>query len=387
MRTRKTVMSIFALRPNVVGGLQTFAAELSRQLAGADRESVLVFLSSPIAEVASLFELANTHVETIENCGTANTGALNRTFRLLRRYRPETVHFHLIGSPVLYAWLAKLCGTSNVFLTDHISRPPRGCTASVHPWKRLAKRFSYVPVTKVVCVSDFVRNCQSKEGALAENRLCRVYNGVDVARADSGAGKRAEFRRLHDIPDDRVVVLQASWLIPEKGIDDLLQAAKVVLSRSDNVHFVIAGDGAFREEYQRLGAELGIDHRVSFVGVVSDPLGEGLFAASDIVCQVSRWEEAFGLTIAEAMASGKPVIGTLVGGIPELIVDGQTGYLVARSDSSGLAERILSLVNDGQLRISLGLAGKRRCQEKFDLVDNVATLIEHYGICGQLDEK
>ncbi|HBO43920.1 MAG TPA: hypothetical protein DD670_08315 [Planctomycetaceae bacterium] len=377
---RTTVVSLFALRPDVVGGIQLFAAELSRQLAEVGRQSVLVFLSAPTARVASLFDLPNTHVEIIEQCGTGTYGSTSRTLRLLRKYRPEIVHFHFIDSPVLYSWIAKACRATKVFVTDHNSRPAGFCASPISVPKRSVKRLVYSAITRVVCVSDFVYDCRSQWGVLPEKRRCRIYNGADVARAESGACRRDDFRRRHGIPPDRVVVLQASWLIPEKGIDDLLQVARMVLDRNPNIHFVVAGEGSFRTHYEQIVRDIRIADHVSFVGVVGDPLGDGLFAASDIVCQLSRWEEAFGLTIAEAMASGKPVIGTRVGAIPELIVDGQTGYLVERGNVVGISERILSLVNDTQLRKTLGSSGKLVCQEKFNLVTNVAALIELYGI-------
>lgn len=376
---RKPVMSVFNLRPNVVGGLQLYAAELSRQLAAAGRDSVLVFIEDPTAEVATLFQRENTRIETLP-CGVdAGMATLRGLARLLRRYRPEMIHFHLMGIPVLCVWLARAFAVVRVFVTDHSSRPIADVRMS--RWgKRLIKRLECLPVSKVVCVSDYVLNWRIHENVFAKNRLCRVYDGVDLTWVEAGLARRAEFRRRLRIPDDRPVILQASWLIPEKGIDDLLAAARIVLTQFEQAHFVFAGDGPCRREYEQKARQLGIDRSVTFTGVVTDPLGEGLFAAADIVCQPSRWQEAFGLTIAEAMASGRPVIGTRVGAIPELIVDGETGYLVDRGDVAAIAERIVTLAHDTPLRESLGQAGQRRCQRRFGLTANVAALVKEYGI-------
>ncbi len=382
---QKVVLSVFGIRPNVVGGLQSFASELSAQLCDAGWKSVLAFLSPPTDQVASLFDLPNTHLEWIEFCGTRSMRAISRTGHLIRKYRPDIAHFHLVD-PILYPWLARSLGVGNVFLTDHISRPQGFCPRHLPAWKRMAKRLAYAPVTKIICVSDFVRDCRRTEGVSAEHRTVRIYNGVDISRAHAGADKRAEFRRRYRIPGDHVVILQVSWLIPEKGVDDLVHAAHLIRKKTDKFHVLVAGDGPRRHEYETLAEELGIADRVTFLGNVSDPLGEGLFAASDIVCQLSHWEEAFGLTIAEAMASGKAVIGTRVGAIPELIADGETGYLVDRPDVANMAEKILSLVNDGRLRNAFGSAGMRICQERFNMTANVAALIDHYGILGQRDE-
>ena len=164
-------------------------------------------------------------------------------------------------------------------------------------------------MTKMFCVSSFVHRCDVAYGAMPPNRLETLYNGVDLcARKRRVAG--AEFRRRHAIPEDRVLVVQAGLLRQEKGVADFLNAAKAVLQEEAGVHFILAGEGPQRQEYERMAAELGISGRVTFTGRVRDPLGEGFWAACDIACQVSRWQEAFGLTIAEAMAAGRPLIGT-----------------------------------------------------------------------------
>ena len=119
---------------------------------------------------------------------------------------------------------------------------------------------------------------------------------------------------------------------------------------------------------------------MTFTGRIRDPLGEGLWAACDIACQVSRWQEAFGLTIAEAMAAGKPLIGTRSGAIPELIDEEKSGLLIEPGDTLALTENILLLARDARRRCEMGQAGKRICQEKFDIQKNVAALIDRYGI-------
>jgi glycosyltransferase involved in cell wall biosynthesis len=109
-------------------------------------------------------------------------------------------------------------------------------------------------------------------------------------------------------------------------------------------------------------------------------LAEGVYAAADVVCQASDWEEIFGWVIAEAMASKRPVVATRVGGIPELVQDGETGFLVTRRDASQLAKRILVLLKDNALRERMGLAGRRVVEAKFNLRENVTQLVRLYGI-------
>ena len=171
-----------------------------------------------------------------------------------------------------------------------------------------------------------------------------------------------------------------SWIIPEEGIVDLLRAARSVVSQDPNVQFVFVGEGAYRDQYQREAEAMGIADHVTWTGLVKDPFGEGVYDAADIVCQVSNWEEVFGWVIAEAMAYGKPIVGTRVGGIPELIEDGVSGYLIDRGDDGAMAEKILNLVSDAELRKQMGNHGRQRTNEKFNLSRSVQRLIECYGV-------
>jgi glycosyltransferase involved in cell wall biosynthesis len=126
--------------------------------------------------------------------------------------------------------------------------------------------------------------------------------------------------------------------------------------------------------------ELGLQDHVTWTGILPDPLKMGVFAAADVVCQVSRWEEGFGYVIAEAMASGKPLVGTRVGAIPELVHDGETGYLVDRRDPEAIAARILKLLGDRELRRRMGAAGREFALKNFDAGVNIAEFLKLYGI-------
>ncbi len=188
------------------------------------------------------------------------------------------------------------------------------------------------------------------------------------------------FLEANSIPPERAIVTQVSWVIPEKGISDFLETARLVTTQNRNVQFVLVGDGAYREQYMKDTAAMGIGDRVTWTGMVEDPFGEGVFAAADIVCQFSRWEEVFGWMIAEAMAHGKPIVATRVGGIPELVSEGLSGFLVERNDTADAAEKLMRLLQDSELRREMGEAGRKIVASKFDLKTNVTQLVDLYEI-------
>lgn len=376
----KTVVSVFGIEPSRIGGAEAYARELSAQLGERGWQSVLCFLKEPPEAVRSYLQLPNVRIEIIEDSWRTRWRAIIAVRRILRRYQPEILHLHFTGFIGPYPWLAKLCSVKQVVFTDHSSQPEGYLTRRAPFWKRKLARLVNRPMTRVITVSEYGYRCVADRDLLPPERLEMVYNSADLSRVSDRGERAADFRRKHSIPEDRTLVAQVSWMIPEKGIGDLLAAARLVVSKNPNVHFVFVGEGAHRERYTRQTVEMGLEDHVTWTGQVEDPIGEGVFTAADVVCQVSRWEEVFGYVIAEAMSFGKPMVATRVGGIPELVEDGKTGFIVERGDAPAMAERILTLAADRELRERMGSAGLAAANAKFDLKRNVERVVRSYGI-------
>jgi glycosyltransferase involved in cell wall biosynthesis len=375
-----TLLSVFGVEPRRIGGTETFARELSLQLGRLGWKSVLCFLSEPTTEVGRFLDLPNVTLEVLANSTNGNWNSRGNLMRIMGRHNPEKLHLHFVSFLNSYSWLARARSVKEVFFTDHHSRPAGYVPIRAPFWKRNAARAINRPLTKVICVSKYGYECMTSFDLLPADRFEMIYNGVDLSRVKTDPQLAIDFRRRYSIPPDRAIVTQVSWMIPEKGIADFLLAAGLVLKQNRNVQFVLVGDGVNRNEYMKDAANMGIADHFTWTGMVADPFGEGVFAAADIVCQFSRWEEVFGWMIAEAMAHQKPVIATRVGGIPELIDEGVSGHLIDRSDTAAMSRHILELLSDSDLRRRMGVAGRATVAERFDLRKNVAQLIEAYGI-------
>ena len=374
------LLSVFGIEPRRIGGTETFARELSSQLGDRGWTNTLCFLSEPGEEVRRFLELPNVQFEVYASATDSGFKTGRNLARIIRRHRPEILHLHYTGFLSLYPWIAKLQSVKKVFITDHRSRPAGYVPTRASFWKRGLARLINAPVTKTICVSSYGHQCITSFDLLPLDRFEVVYNAVDLSRVKKDSQRTIAFRKRYHIPAQRAIVAQVSWIIPEKGIVDFLETARRVIARTPNVQFVMVGDGAFLSSYIKAADEMGLGDRITWTGLVEDPFGEGVFDAADIVCQFSRWEEVFGWMIAEAMAHSKPVVATRVGGIPELITDGLSGCLVARGDTHAMADRILKLLADPQLRRRMGQAGRETVEAKFDLRKNVAQLIDSYGI-------
>jgi glycosyltransferase involved in cell wall biosynthesis len=361
-----------------IGAAEIWFRELSQQLERHGCRSVLCFANEPSTEIRKFLAAPNVILDVLKNSWELKWRPTIEFLRLLRLYQPHIVHCHFTGFVSLYPWLAKMCSVEKFFFTDQTSRPEGHVMRPAPLWKRAVVPIINYPLYCVQCASNYGHRCNVTTRLLPRGRYVVIYNGVDVSRALAGLHAADAFRQRYSVPDQRAIVAQVSWIIPEKGIHDFLRAARLVLSRNPNVQFVIVGDGAFREHYERLAAELGISQHVTWTGLMQDPLSEGVYAAADVVCLMSRWEELFGLVIAEAMASGKPVIGTRVGGIPESIIDGETGFLVERGDEVAMAEKILCLLDNPALRANMGRKARQVAEAKFDHRKSVTKLIELY---------
>ena len=162
-------------------------------------------------------------------------------------------------------------------------------------------------------------------------------------------------------------LLTVGRLVPHKGIDTGLEALARLIDRYSDLNYAVAGDGPDRERLGSLAARLGVTQRVRFLGQVEDAELPALYRSAELYLGLSREEgvqvEGFGLSLAEAQASGLPVVGGASGGIPDSVVDGETGLLVPPADSRAAANALMALLDDVARRKAFGAAARRRVEQ------------------------
>ncbi|WP_210416605.1 glycosyltransferase [Tomitella fengzijianii] len=195
-----------------------------------------------------------------------------------------------------------------------------------------------------------------------------IRNGVDPSALDPRDDKAA----LADfgVPAEAPVVGIVAALRPEKDHELFLDAARRVLSVVADAHFLVVGGGARRERLESLACVQGLRERVVFTGDREDV--PSLLRAMDVVVLCSRTVECFPISLLEAMAAGRPVVSTAVGGVPEIVADGVTGYLVPIGDAASLAARVIRLLRDPAQCRKFGSAARARVQSEFTLDRAVA---------------
>jgi glycosyltransferase involved in cell wall biosynthesis len=312
---------------------------------------------------ASGIEVLSSPISTNRSAGETRNPlkiglAANRLFWLLRRWRPDIVHFYLPGPYLVGAPVSLTVGTpvkimSRRSLSRYQERRP--VVARLEP---LLHRH----MDAIVGNSRAVVGELAAEGIPSE-KLRLIYNGIDLSER---LPDRAEARHKLGLGADTLVGLMVANLISYKGHTDLIEAlARVSQELPPDWRFLVAGrDQGLRPKLERLVAERGIGGNVQFLGEY--PEASTLFAAADFAV-LSSWEEGFSNVVLEAMMAGLPMVVTDVGGNPEAVLDGETGFLVPPHDPAALGQAILRLARDAGLRQRLGEAGRARAKQEFSI--------------------
>ena len=343
------VLWFYDISPDKLGGLELFAARLAELYPG--HQFTVVFNAVPSASVARHFAgKAEIAVEAVQTGFAAHS--IRSLRALLKRARPDLVVYALGGIIRPLPWLGRLAGARVVYM-DETSRTRAFRTAGV---KGALQRLLVRPVSLVIAASEFTRETAVRERTFGCPAIA-IPNGIDTGRNQTTG---AAFRARYGVPADATLVTQCSWLVPEKGADLFLGAAARLVR--PGLHFVIAGEGADRARYEEQARGL----PVTFTGQIPDPMTEGLYAASDVFCLPSRWQECCGLVNLEAMSFAVPVVATRIGGIPEYVTDGECGLLIEPTVGD-LADKLERLLDDPALRARLGQQAQRRVRERYTI--------------------
>ncbi|HEY7116360.1 MAG TPA: glycosyltransferase [Tepidisphaeraceae bacterium] len=210
---------------------------------------------------------------------------------------------------------------------------------------------------------------------MGPSRIKVIPNGVDVRRYRR-ARERRDARRELSLPDSCSHVLAIVGRLEEqKGHRFLLDAIQHLRGTFPGVCVLVAGDGSLRADLQEKAQTLGIERHVRFLGHCGNI--QSVLDASDVFVLSSLWE-ALPFALLEAMASGLPIVATAVAGVPELVLHGETGFLVQPADPTGLASALRTLMASEELRASMGMAGQERVEREFSQRSMLAKTEETY---------
>jgi glycosyltransferase involved in cell wall biosynthesis len=289
-----------------------------------------------------------------------------RLSRVIRQLRPDIVHAH---DPHGVAMAALALSMSTQPRTPPLAAARR---VDFRLGRNALSRWKYRQVDCFICASEAIRQIVLRDG-VEPGRAVTVHEGIDLGRID--AAPPAELHKELWLPHHAPIVGNVAALVAHKGQRHLIDAAVEILRHEPDARFIIAGEGELRDSLQHQIKHLHLEKHVVLAGFRPDVLS--LHKAFDIFV-MSSVTEGLGTSLLDAMACGKPVVASRTGGIPEVVEDGVTGCLVPPRDHTAMAEAIVKLLADKNLRERMGAAGLARVREQFTAERMVEKTLQVY---------
>jgi glycosyltransferase involved in cell wall biosynthesis len=301
--------------------------------------------------------------------------ALIKMWRVFRRERPMLVHTHCPKAGILGRWAARLAGVPLIFHTAHgfgFNDFQRPIVRNFYVW---LERITSKITTEHVFVSYENADKAEKLGLTRRGEWILSRSGIEIEEYMQPFPRRTKLAEW-GIAEDKVTVGMVACFKPEKSPVDFVDIAARILKRTDNVHFLMIGDGELRPSVEARIRYHAIEERITLLGWQTIEVMPEIYRNLDIVVLTSLWE-GLPRVFAEAMASGLPIVATRVGGAREAIIDGETGFLFQPHDVEGMAGAVLRLIADPGLRQRMGSKGKEHVVE-FDVRTAIAGLESEY---------
>ena len=302
--------------------------------------------------------------------------ALVTLFRLFRREKPHIVHTHSSKAGILGRWAAKLAGVPFIFHTAHgfaFNDFQNPAVKRVYVW---LERMTTKITTKLVVVSYANAEKGEQNGVFKRGHWILCRDAISVSEFMQPGPRRQRLKEW-SIPSDRLVVGMIACLKPQKSPADFVDVAARVLKQNPRAHFVLAGDGELRPQVEEKVRQHGIGDRFTLLGWQTDM--PEVYRNLDVVVLTSLWE-GLPCVFSEAMAGDLPIVATNVDGAREAIIHGDNGFLHEPHDIEGMANSVQKLLEEPELRQTMGERGKSRVME-FDISTSVANLESAYREC------
>jgi len=276
--------------------------------------------------------------------------------KILRYERPHIVHTHTSKAGILGRWAAFFARVPVIVHTPHghvfwgyFGRLKTGIFI-------LLEKISALITDRLVVLTEQEKNDHLHFHIAPENKFSVVHSGINLDRFSNTSVDPAAMKKELEIPEGNFVVGTTGRLTHIKGHRYLIEAAGKIISSRPDTTFVFLGDGELLDELKNMASISGIEENIKFLGWRQD-VAE-VMSIFDVFVLPSL-NEGMGRVLVEAMALGKPILASDIGGIPDLVADGENGYLVPVGDVEALTARIREFLDDPWKREEMGNAGKR----------------------------
>lgn len=286
-----------------------------------------------------------------------------RIVETLRELRADIVHTHSSKAGIIGRYAAAKAGLPAVH-TIHGASFHRGQSALAFNVYCRLERWAARRTNAFISVCDSLTDQYVNAGIAPRDKFTTVYSGMDVDPFLCPPRSRDVVREQLGLQPEHVAVAKVARLFHLKGHKFLIKAARSVIDRCPNVRFVLIGDGILREQFEQRILELGLSKYFILTGLVTPERIPELVNAADIVAHTSEWE-GLARVLPQGLIAGKPVVSYDVDGAREVVIPGETGYLLPVEEIAGLANAICELAESSELRDRLGNNGRNRFTDRF----------------------
>lgn len=267
---------------------------------------------------------------------------------LKKSYKPDLIHMNSIEPSVFFQQHTESTYPAPTLMTVH---SPFYTSERNSLLGRLLNAAHWIATVSQAILRDV---CQFIPGVTSRSSV--IYNGLDMPTLEPTP-----------LPFDNPRLLCLGRIVAEKGFDVALDAFKSIINRFPQVRLVIAGDGPAKPDLEAQSSRLGLNESVEFLGWVRPEKVPELINTATLVIMPSRWREPFGLVALQAAQMSRPIVATRVGGLPEIVVHHETGFLVEKENGTALAKHIAFLLQHPEIAAQMGHAARRRSRERFGM--------------------
>ena len=340
------------ITPTNIGGAENYVVNLSKKL--IERGHEVYIITGNNAEFKGMLDNNNLFYDIINTGCKFNFLSISKIVKFIEKYNIDIIHTNLSKANFIGAAAGNITGVKTVATAHGIN-----------------KKKQYNLSNNVICVSQAVYlNFKSQD--FPEEKLHIIYNGIDTDKFNPDNYKKKDI-----INEELINIGMVSRLSREKGVDIFLNSADLILQKTKNVRFFIAGTGNLKDTLMEQALKLNIDDYVYFIGFIDKNLAVFLNELDILI--FPSLKEGLPLSLIEAMSMEKAVIVSKAGGMPEVVEEGKSGYIVDIGDAIAIKDKVFELIEDKNLILKYGIEARKTVLEKFNLelmTDNTIKLFE-----------
>jgi len=292
---------------------------------------------------------------------------------LLKNKNIDVIHTHISKDLSTAVLIKKMLQKGKIVFTQHMD--------SRHKKKDFFHKWIYKNIDFVASITDSMRQNHLKFTPITEDKITTIYNGIDLNKFNvSPDFEPVEFKKTKNIPPGKIIIGTIGRIDRLKNQEILINCAEKLVKTNKNIHFIFVG-----EETDSI---TGRGYRNELLSRIKEKKLEDYFSVFNFSQEIEKYfnildifvlttpKESFGLVLLEAMSMGKPVLGTNSGGPPEIISDGESGFLYNPYDYSELSDKLRILIETEELRKKMGKKGQKRVKQKFNLEKKIDDYID-----------